>query len=66
MGKCNGLIDWNMEVVDSLYFVPCFSTIQLPPSYSVVASPGLFCSLNTLFLYDMITAFSMRTGSHSM
>jgi hypothetical protein len=41
MGKCNGFIGWNMEVVDSSYFIPCFSTIPLPPSYSVAASPGL-------------------------
>jgi len=66
MGKCNGLIGWNMEVVDSFYFVPCFSTIPLPPSYGVAASPGLFCSLNYLFLYDMLTVSSMRTGSHCM
>jgi len=64
MGKCTGLIGWNMEVADSLYFVPCFSTIPLPPSYNVAASPGQLRSLNNLFLCDMLTVSSMRTGSN--
>jgi hypothetical protein len=55
-----------MEVADSLYFVPCFSTMPLPPSYSVAASPGQLCSLNNLFLCDMLTVSSMRTGSNFM
>ena len=66
MGKCNGLIGWNMEVADSSYFVPCFSTISLPISYSVAASPRLFCSLNNMFPYDLLTVSSIRIGSNCM
>jgi len=55
-----------MEVVDSSYLVPCFSTIPLPSSYSVAAGPELFCSLNNLFLYDMLTVSSMRSDSNLM
>ena len=52
-----------MDVVDSLYFSSYFSTIPLPPCYSVAASPGLLFYLNNLFLYDILTVSSMRTGS---
>jgi hypothetical protein len=48
-----------MEVVDLWDFFPCFSIISLPSSYSMAASPGLLWDLNNLFLYDMLTVYSM-------
>lgn len=47
-------------------FFLCFSMIPVPACYSVAVSLGLLWDLNNLFLYDMLTMSSMRTGSKFM